>query len=186
MRASQTNPTLAMLRKIYNHLVAPKLQLATASAYARKLGLTTFQVVGANMAPTLSPGEVGLFKSLEDSSTLGPGHVIAYVTEEHGATVIPSRVVGLAGEVVEICNGDLLVNSVQVPEPYLQPGRAEREYSSNVQPVSVPEGFVFILGDFRDMSKDSRNFGPLPLRCVLGRVLHAHPLGEHAAPRSIR
>jgi len=47
-----------MLEQIYDHLIAPKLALASASAAARKRGLSAFQVIASNMAPTLEPKDI--------------------------------------------------------------------------------------------------------------------------------
>ena len=62
------------------------------------------------------------------------------------------RVVGLPGDVVELRDGSLLVNNEVIEEPYLDPDRDTRSYG----PVTVPSGMLFVLGDNRLRSGDSR------------------------------
>lgn len=172
-----------MLIRVYKHLLAPKLQLAAAFLSARRRRLSVFKVVGANMAPTLEPGDVAWIEVPQPPQR---AQVVAFTRAEFGSTIIPSRVIGLPGEHIELREGDLYVNESRLPEPYIQVGRAEQEYSLNSKSVRVPDGHVWLMGDFRDMSKDSRHFGPLPIQSIVGRVVLAHALGQHASPRALR
>lgn len=136
------------------------------------------------MAPTLEAGDVawiqrGALESIERRE------VVAFTHPEFEGSLVPSRVVGLPGEQVQLKGGTLLVNEMPLAEPYIQPERAEQDYSLDVSPVLVPSGHVWLLGDFRDMSKDSRHFGPIPLTYIAGRVLRAHALGRHAYHRAV-
>ena len=174
-----------MLGKIYSHLLAPKLHLAAASAAARKAGMSTFRVPGSNMAPTLEPGEVVWVRPVP-ARQLERGQVVAFTTIDLKGVPVPSRVIGLPGETIQLRDGDLLVNDVRVPEPYLQAGRADQDFSRSFGPQVVPKESVWLMGDFRDMSKDSRHFGALRITSVQGQVVRAHALGAHANPRSVR
>jgi signal peptidase I len=139
------------------------------------------------MEPTLAVGEAGVVKPFKNpGSEATQGQVIAYRSERHSGLIIPSRVVGLAGQSVEIRDGDLLVDNSRVPEPYLDPRRAEQDYSRTVAKTSVPEGAAYILGDFRDMSEDSRAIGAVPLRCIVGQVILATPLKSESKSRKVR
>ena len=138
------------------------------------------------MAPTLEPGEIAWFEKANEKGLPQRGQVVAVTIAEFHGAVVPSRVVGLPGEFVQLRNGDLLVNHARVPEPYIQSGRAEQDFSQTSEPAIVPEGHVWLLGDFRDVSKDSRTLGPLPMSSILGTVLQAHAPGEHANPRRVR
>lgn len=78
------------------------------------------------------------------------------------------RVVGLPGDEVSVYDGVLRVNGQPRREPYVD---YERIDSTFFGPEKVPAGHVFVMGDNRANSLDSRNFGPVPKEDLLGRVL---------------
>jgi signal peptidase I len=97
------------------------------------------------------------------------------------------RVIGLPGDRVRIVNGEMYINDQRVDEPYVASApRYQSEWS-------VPDGNVFVLGDNRNNSSDSHNWGPVPLENVIGRALFVywppqswgalqHPMTASAAP----
>ena len=76
------------------------------------------------------------------------------------------RVIGLPGETVEIHRGTVKIDGKALEEPYLE----ERDLSS-LGPVLVPPDSYFVVGDNRDGSSDSRQWGPVPLENIVGKVL---------------
>jgi signal peptidase I len=76
------------------------------------------------------------------------------------------RVVGLPGEVVEGREGRVFVDDRALVEPYLPPGTATSDFG----PVAVPEGRVWVMGDNRRNSRDSRAFGAVDADTVVGRA----------------
>jgi signal peptidase I len=77
------------------------------------------------------------------------------------------RVVALPGERVEANGGKVLVEGLELVEPYLPAGTATADFPA----VVVPPGTVFVLGDNRGNSADSRIFGPVPESTVVGRAI---------------
>ena len=86
------------------------------------------------------------------------------------------RVIGLPGDVVEGRDGSVFVNDVRLVEPYLkQPDLPIRPFG----PVTVPPDSLFMMGDNRRASQDSRFFGPIPVDDVVGRAfVIIWPLGR--------
>jgi signal peptidase I len=82
------------------------------------------------------------------------------------------RVIGVAGDTVEVRDGRVFVNGVALDEPYLfrdDAGIAEPTVAGDQARWVVPAGDLFVMGDHRQLSDDSRVFGPIPVSSVIGR-----------------
>ncbi|MDQ0337526.1 signal peptidase I [Caldalkalibacillus uzonensis] len=77
------------------------------------------------------------------------------------------RVIGESGDVVEVKNGVLYINGEQIEEPYLDPSAGFMMHDFR---EVVPEGELFVMGDNRPNSRDSRNIGTIPISSVVGRA----------------
>jgi signal peptidase I len=84
-----------------------------------------------------------------------------------GSEDLIKRVVGVAGDTVEGRDGRLVVNGKPVAEPYLEPGTE----TSSFGPVRIRPGHVFVMGDNREDSLDSRRFGQVPEDDLVGRAV---------------
>lgn len=85
--------------------------------------------------------------------------VILHVAGEE--ILLIKRVIGLPGEELEIKNNQVFINGQGLFEPYLA-SSVQRDYGS----VHIPQGHVFVMGDNRNNSRDSRVFGPIPLKQI--------------------
>lgn len=94
-----------------------------------------------------------------------------------GTTPYVKRVVATEGETVELRKGKLYINGKLIPEKYAV------DDGSDFGPVKVPKGMVFCMGDNRPNSRDSRFWGPVPIRSIIGRVfLIWWPLSRFGSP----
>jgi signal peptidase I len=80
------------------------------------------------------------------------------------------RVVGLPGETIDIKDGHVYVNGRELLEPYLPPGTLTLANGAKF-PITVPKGQLWVMGDNRGNSSDSRFFGPIPQKTVVGRTI---------------
>lgn len=76
------------------------------------------------------------------------------------------RVIGVEGDRVEGKDGKVFVNGQAIDEPYLPEGASTLAFP----PIEVPEDTIFVMGDNRNNSDDSRNFGPIPVDTVVGHA----------------
>jgi signal peptidase I len=129
-----------------------------------------------------SPSWGGFEDRLLAKKPIGRGHVIVFKYPEEPERDFIKRVVGLPGETVEIRDKTVYINGRRLEEPYVHfqeplirrddPAFGLREEGrDNWGPRIVPEGSLFVLGDNRDNSKDSRYWEFLPCDQVKGRAL---------------
>lgn len=126
------------------------------------------KVSSVSMSPTLEAGDQVIVDKV--SLRWNPpavGDLVVFRDPEHGQLVV-KRVVALGGQTVALEDGGLLVDGVAPVEPQVDLKGIDWMYFG---PVTVPPDSVFVLGDNRFESIDSRTYGALPLQDLVGRVL---------------
>jgi signal peptidase I len=127
-----------------------------------------FTVRSSSMTPTLRTGDQILAERLTPRfGQLERGDLVVFKAPATRALMV-KRVVALAGDRVGLADGRLVVNGHRRAEAYVDLASVDSVYFG---PEVVPAGSVFVMGDDRADSVDSRDFGPVPLDRVLGRVL---------------
>ena len=165
-------------RKKYGSVLRGTINsLAVVAAIAiliATLWMPVLQITGASMTPTLIDGQFVVAMKTDDFE---PGDITAFY---YNNKILIKRVIASAGDWVNIEeNGDVFINGILLEEPYIQE-KALGECNIEL-PYQVPDGKVFVMGDDRAVSLDSRTtaVGPVSSEQVLGRVvLRVWPLAE--------
>ena len=132
-------------------------------------------VQGSSMVPTLTNGdELFVEKVSRYFGDIRRGDIITIDTKGldlSDPTRVIKRVIALPGETLEIREGRVFVNGAELEEAYLPDGTVNEVHNPQFAKVTLGENEFFCMGDNRMGSKDCRNFGPAPLKNVLGKVL---------------
>jgi signal peptidase I len=139
-----------------------------------------YYIDGPSMQTTLMPEDRVLVNKMSYKlHDIHRGDVIVFdrVTNEVQHDDLIKRVLGLPGETLEIRSCIVYINGLQVDEPYLNPEQTSQVEPSarcgshtDMAPIVVPEEMVFVMGDNRVQSFDSRDFGPIDSDKVRGRA----------------
>ena len=134
----------------------------------RSFALEPVRVRSDSMAPALSSGAMLLIDKVT-LRTREPhrGEIVVAIDPRNGDTIV-KRVVAVGGDSVGIEDGMLVLNGKTVVENYIDNDNMDGYYTG---PDLVPLGHVFLLGDNRDTSEDSRAFGPVAVDDIDGRVM---------------
>ncbi len=152
-------------------------------------------VQGASMEPTLTDGNKLLMSRIYPEPECGDVVIIdaqeAVLFEEDGTLysseglgkIIVKRVIAVGGQELDIRfdEGIVYVDDVPLDEAYVKMPTTTPVSGAFEYPITIPEGYVFVLGDNRDISKDSRysDVGLIPESAILGKVLvRVSPLPE--------
>ena len=153
-------------------LVILLIAFALVFGFVRPFVIEAFYIPSKSMVPTLEVGDrvfvnkfiyrfhepkrddIIVFKSIGDST-------------EGGQEDLIKRVVGLPGDEISVQDGVLFVNGERQEEPYVNPRLPD---TSSFAPMTVPKGEVFLMGDNRADSRDSRFFGPVPFENIEGEA----------------
>lgn len=182
--------------------IVETLLLAALIFFAVRMVVLNFRVDGSSMAPNLENEQMLLvnrnaYRSI-DLDWLGnliPGAAAAEGTgfypfdpPERGDIVVfdpPTnsdkpyikRIIGLPGERVTFNEDHVLINGLPLDEAYI--GKRTTCSRNEVCDVVVPEGSIFVMGDNRNNSSDSRSFGVVPIEDVVGKAWFSYwPLGD--------
>ena len=164
--------------------------------FIRTFAVQAFKIPTGSMETNLLIGDHLLVNKLVYSPSLAPlesallgkkpiqrGHIVVFKFPEDPTRDFIKRVIGLPGETVEVRDKQVFINGKPIEEPYAHfleapLRRDDPEYGlrgesirDNWGPQVVPEGNLFVMGDNRDNSRDSRVWGFLPVDQVKGRSL---------------
>lgn len=142
--------------------------------------LWRYRIPTPSMEPTLEEGEafwVRLFKP--GTQPLRHGEVVVFGIESLPDVRYVKRIVAMGGDRVAFRNDTLFLNGVPQEEPYVNQehpfvslrGKATWPARVNFEETVVPEGHVFLMGDNRHDSEDSRHFGAVQYRWVTGKLI---------------
>lgn len=126
------------------------------------------KMVGKDMSPTLSNGQLMFINKLS-TNNLKRGDIITFWAKDNTRLLI-KRIIGLPNEKVAISRGQVLINGSVTSEPYVPNGTYTQAGSAIAEDstIDIPANEYFVLGDNRDNSKDSREWGTLPKENITG------------------
>ena len=156
--------------------------------FIRTFIIQAFKIPSGSMKPTLQIGDHILVtkfiygvkipiirKTIVSISEPKRGDMVVFIYPEDRSKDFVKRVIGIGGDNIEIRNKKIYLNGLPYNDNYgvytddmIIPGAAQPR--DNFGPVTVPSGSVFVMGDNRDQSYDSRFWGFVDLRDVLGKA----------------
>ncbi|MCI5901516.1 MAG: signal peptidase I [Blautia sp.] len=153
-------------RSVLRSTIYTLITVAAIAVLVATLWLPVLQIYGSSMTPTLQDGEI-IFSV--KTSEFEPGDIISFY---YNNKILVKRVIARAGEWVDIDeDGTVYVNNEVLDEPYL----VEKAFGDcDISlPYQVPEGKVFVMGDHRSTSVDSRNtaVGCVAQEQIVGKIL---------------
>lgn len=149
------------------------------------------QVKGASMENTFHSGEyIFTSKVTYKFRQIKKGDVVIFKSPKNNEIELIKRVIALPGDTIMVKGTDVFVNNAIISEPYIKdstyviPGGALMDGV----PLTIPDGFIFVMGDNRGASSDSREFGPVPETLLIGEVFYRYfpfnKMGSITSPRS--
>jgi signal peptidase I len=140
-----------------------------------------FKIPSASMEPALVLGDHIVMKSrpYQDGKTPNRGEVVVFPYPKDPTKTFINRIVALEGEKLEIRNKALYINDKELEDPWgislsrtaLSGNKVPRD---NFGPIIIPDGCIFVTGDNRDFSNDSRFWGPVEIKDVQGKALYIY------------
>ena len=168
------------MERVVEELVAWLKTLASAAVYATLIVTFGFQVArveGHSMAPTLSDQDRLIVNKL--AYRIGEPHigdiVMLYYPNDPNKSFV-KRVIAEEGDQVRIVDGKVYRNDIVLDDSFVP---ADFRSHDDWGPQVIPEGYYFVMGDHRNNSSDSRHWGFVPKKYIIGKVqLRWWPLGH--------
>jgi signal peptidase I len=150
------------------YLVILLISFALVFGFVRPFVMEAFWIPSGSMIPTLEIGDrVLVNKFIYRFTDPHRGDIIVFQSVDNSDEDLIKRVVGLPGDKIAVRGGKLFVNGEPQREPYTNKKLPDRSFYAQ---TTVPKHHLFVMGDNRANSADSRVFGPLPEKNIEGEA----------------
>jgi signal peptidase I len=158
-------------RRMGHEVVAGLQTLVSAAVYATLIVTFGFQVArvdGLSMAPTLEDHDrLIVNKLVYEIGDPRPGDIVMLYYPLNPEKMFVKRVIAREGDTVRIVDGRVYVNDVPLHDDYVP---VEFRSHDDWGPQVIQQGYYFVMGDHRNNSSDSRHWGPVPKKYIVGKV----------------
>lgn len=155
--------------------------LLVAVVVGKAFVFSMYIIPSQSMVSTLEVGDMLIGDRLAYNSNKTPqvGDIVTFKDPEDESTILIKRVIATEGQIVELKDGDVYVDGEKLDEDYTN-GKPSYELISNITyPYTVPKGKIWVMGDNRTNSKDSRYFGAVSVASVEAKVwFRYYPLNK--------
>lgn len=153
---------------VVEYLVILVVSFALVFGFVRPFVVEAFWIPSGSMIPTLQINDrVLVNKFIYRFTEPEVGDIVVFESVENPEQDLIKRVRALPGDRVAVRNGRLFVNGEPQREPFVNKRLPDTSFFA---PTTVPKGHVFVMGDNRARSQDSRVFGPLPKENIEGEA----------------
>jgi len=156
------------------------------TTYVNQNIIQAFKIPSSSMVPTILPGDYLLAnKAMYQRSGPEQGDIVVFPHPNQRHKIFIKRIIGLPGDTIILKNNILTINNKEITQ-YNRNDKTYTEKNGNAvyhvnwsdtdnkitsfNEMTIPTGFCFVMGDNRSNSVDSRHFGPIPLRDIMGKA----------------
>jgi signal peptidase I len=166
-----TEPRESLWVRMGREVMTGLQTLVSAAVYATLIvtfGVQVARVDGLSMAPTLEDHDrLIVNKLVYELGEPRPGDIVMLYYPLNPEKMFVKRVIAKEGDTVRIMDGHVYVNDLPLHDDYVP---AEFRSHDDYGPEVVKQGYYFVMGDHRNNSSDSRHWGPVPKKYIVGKV----------------
>ena len=148
--------------------------------FIRAFVVGTYKIPSQSMADTIEVNDRVFSERITYRfQDVQQGDIITFMNPDGSGTTLIKRVIATGGQTVDLIDGRVYVDGVPLDEPYTD-GKPSEPLDMQLTgvtvefPYTVPEGYLWVMGDNRTNSKDSRYFGAIPEDSVTGRAIYTY------------
>ncbi len=152
--------------------------VCTLSYLLRTYVIQPYEIPSGSMETTIMTGDKVFSERISYYlRDVEPGDIVTFEDTEIAGRTLIKRCIAVGGQTVDIADGVVYVDGIALDEPYIN-GQSTVAFEDTLYeisyPYTVPQDEIWVMGDNRNNSKDSRYFGSVPLANVTGRACFAY------------
>ena len=177
----ENNKEKKILTTIKDYVISIAVAIVIAVTF-RSYVFARADVEGHSMFSTLNEKDVIFVEKISLlTHNIKRGQIIIFDSKNENRDIYVKRVIAVAGDTIEIKNKKVYLNDKELKEDYLDKGTKTfgASFLKDGDKFKVPEGHVFVLGDNREFSLDSRYIGPIKIKDIKGHaILRVYPFNK--------